>query len=63
MIQIATAVHQMTGLPWRYILWELPAAIAYQIHILYWQRQGAVYYKDQTARIRRRLMREEANAR
>jgi hypothetical protein len=57
---VATTVHSLTGLPWHYVLWELPVAIAYQLHILYWQREGNVYLKDQTARIRRRLIKEDA---
>lgn len=60
MIEIATCVHALTGLPWNHILWELPVAIAYQLQILYWSRQGNVYLQDRTARIRRQLAREDA---
>jgi hypothetical protein len=59
-IEIATTVFALTGLPWHHILWELPVAIAYQLQLLYWIRQGHIYYRDQTARIRRALAREDA---
>jgi hypothetical protein len=59
-IEVATSVYALTGLPWHDILWELAAAIAYQLQILYWTRQGHVYLRDQSARIRRRLAREDA---
>jgi hypothetical protein len=60
-VETASIVHQMTGLNWHDALWELPAAIAYQLQILYWMRQGHTYLKDQVARIRRQLMREDAD--
>jgi hypothetical protein len=44
----------MTGLPWNEILWKVPVAICYQLELLYWQREGTVFVKDQ-----RRLLREK----
>jgi hypothetical protein len=57
-IQVATIVVSMTGLAWEHVLWQLPAAIAYQIQILYWQRQGRNFYVDRSAKIRRQLLGE-----
>lgn len=62
MIQVATVVVSMTGLPWEHVLWELPVAIAYQIQILYWMRQGHAHYVDRSKKIRRQLERELRNA-
>jgi hypothetical protein len=57
-IQVATTVVSMTGLAWEHVLWQLPAAIAYQIQILYWQRKGRNFYIDRSAKIRRQLLQE-----
>ena len=62
MIQVATVVVSMTGLPWEHVLWELPVAIAYQIQILYWIRHGQAHYVDRSKKIRRQLEQELRNA-
>jgi hypothetical protein len=45
----------MTGLPWNDCLWNLPVAIAYQIELLYWQREGNVFKRDSKAEIMKEL--------
>jgi hypothetical protein len=57
-IEVATVVVSMTGLSWEYVLWELPVAIAYQIQILYWTRQGHAHYTDNSKKIRKLLEKE-----
>jgi hypothetical protein len=54
-MEIATAVVSMTGKDWDYVLWDMPAAVAIQLHLLYWQRQGWDVVKDNSDDIRRRL--------
>jgi hypothetical protein len=54
-IQIVTAVVQMTGLDFNYVLCRLPAAIAMQIFHLWRQRRGVELVKDNRQKIRRLL--------
>jgi hypothetical protein len=45
----------MTGLPLHDVLWNLPVAIAYQIELLFWQREGTVFRRDSKAEILKEL--------
>jgi len=45
-ISIATSVVAMTGLSWHEVLWQLPVALSYQLHLLYLQRQGRTFLID-----------------
>jgi hypothetical protein len=55
MISIATTVTQTIGVPFLAVLWELPAAISYQINLLHWQHEGNVFLVDDREEIRRAL--------
>jgi hypothetical protein len=56
-ISVASTVVQLTGLPWDDVLWHLPAAIALQVNLLFWQREGNEFVEDDRAETHRRLMR------
>ena len=55
MIALATTVSQMTRMSFLDVLWQLPAAVAYQINLLHWQREGTVLLVDDRAEIRAAL--------
>jgi hypothetical protein len=58
MIAIATTISPLTKLTLVEVLWQLPAAIAYQIYYLHWQRQGHEFRIDDRDDIRRALCRK-----
>jgi hypothetical protein len=55
MIAIATTVCPLARMPLVEVLWQLPAAIAYQIYYLHWQREGRELRTDDRDDIRRSL--------
>jgi hypothetical protein len=55
MIAIATTVTQMARVPFWDVLWQLPAAVSYQINLLHWQREGNVFLVDDREEIRAAL--------
>jgi hypothetical protein len=55
MIAIATTISPLTKLTFPEVLWQLPAAIAYQIYYLHWQREGRELRTDDRDEIRRAL--------
>jgi hypothetical protein len=55
MISIATTVSQMTRMSLLDVLWQLPAAVAYQVNLLHWQRDGNVFLVDDREEIRAAL--------
>jgi hypothetical protein len=55
MISLAVTVTQTTGVPFLDVLWELPAAVSYQVNLLHWQREGNVLLVDDREEIRRAL--------
>lgn len=42
-MSVATCARQLTGLKWKQVLWKLPFAVALQLDVLYWQREGRIY--------------------
>jgi hypothetical protein len=55
MISVATCVYAVSGIGFNDALWNIPAALAYQLHLLYWQRQGTVFRRDNRAEILKEL--------
>jgi hypothetical protein len=58
MIAIATTVCPLAGMPLVEVLWQLPAAIVYQIYYVHWQREGREFRIDDRADIRGALCRK-----
>jgi hypothetical protein len=56
MIAIATTVSQLTKLTFIEVLWQLPAAVSYQVNLLHWQREGNDFLIDDRAEIRAALL-------
>lgn len=55
MIAMATTISPLTKLTLPEVLWQLPAAIAYQVYYLHWQREGRDLLVDDRDDIRRVL--------
>jgi hypothetical protein len=55
MIAIATTVSQATRMSFAEVLWQLPAAVSYQVNLLHWQCEGNVFLVDDREEIRRAL--------
>ncbi len=51
MINVATCVYAVSGIAWNDILWNIPAAHAYQLQLVYAMRQGHVLKRDNRAEI------------
>ena len=51
MINVATCVYAVSGISFTDALWNIPAALAYQLQLLYCQRQGSVFKRDTKAEI------------
>ena len=51
MINVATCVYAVSGIAFADILWHIPAALAYQLQLVYAQRQGQVFKLDNKAEI------------
>jgi hypothetical protein len=54
-ISVATCVYAGSGIGFEDALWNIPAALVYQIQLLYWQRQGIGFRKDDRAAILKEL--------
>ena len=55
MISIATTVCPLVRMDLWAVLWHLPAAVAYQVYYLHWQRAGSELIVDDRDEIRRAL--------
>jgi hypothetical protein len=57
MISIAATVCPLVRMSLAEMLWQLPAAIAYQFFYLHWQRAGSALIVDDRAEIKAALCR------
>jgi hypothetical protein len=55
MIAIVTIVSQVARMSFLEVLWQLPAAVSYQVNLLHWQREGTVFLVDDRTEIRAAL--------
>jgi hypothetical protein len=55
LIAVATCVYAVSGIAFNDALWNIPAALAYQLHFLYWQRQGHGFGRDNRRQILKEL--------
>jgi hypothetical protein len=62
-IEVASCVIPLTGLSLHEVLWELPAALAYQFQLVALQMRGADLRKDASAEIWKALSQGNGDAR
>jgi hypothetical protein len=55
-ILVASHVHAVSGIAFEDALWNIPAALAYQLDFIFWQdHRGAVFRRDARADILKEL--------
>jgi hypothetical protein len=55
-INVASCVYAVSGIAFDDALWNIPVALAYQLQLLFFQRQGAVFRRDNREQILKELI-------
>jgi hypothetical protein len=56
LISVATAVYAVSGIGFDDALWNIPLALAYQLRLIYLQRQGFEFRRDNREQILKELI-------
>jgi hypothetical protein len=54
-LNVATRVYAVSGIALNDALWNIPAALSYQLQIIFLQRQGFVFKRDTRAELMEQL--------
>jgi hypothetical protein len=50
-LNVVSCVYAVSGIALEEALWHIPAALSYQLQLIYWQREGHVFKRDAKAEI------------